>query len=207
MKTHLHLIGGAGNIGSTLLKSIVTKPIEHIQRIWIYCDSTKAVLLERNKKDTQGVKIEYKPYSEFRPSLSIENSDYVNSDNNIVINMRGVNNKQQWLNQPLASMELQTQACLTITESKLWMCPRVEIIHLSSQLCELIEGGNSLREICEGQESYRRPYMISRLHQEEMLTAYAFKHGISTNFIRLPAIYGFENDKDSPWVLNNLCKQ
>ena len=49
--------------------------------------------------------------------------------------------------------------------------------------------------------------MISRLHQEAMLSANAFQHGIPTDFVRLPAVYGFPGDDMSPWVLNSLCKQ
>ena len=113
------------------------------------------------------------------------------------MNLRGVNNKLDWLNQPLSALDLQVQACRTLTESELWMLPEAKIIHLSSQLCDLIEGPHSLDEICEGQESYRRPYMVSRLHQEAMLTAYAYQHGISTSLIRLPAVYGFSDTAKS----------
>ena len=49
--------------------------------------------------------------------------------------------------------------------------------------------------------------MVSRLHQEAILTAHAFEHGISTCVVRLPAIYGFDDDSSSPWVLNTLCSQ
>ena len=35
--------------------------------------------------------------------------------------------------------------------------------------------------------------MISRLHQE-VYESYAYKNGIQTKFIRLPAIYGFVDD-------------
>ena len=62
------------------------------------------------------------------------------------------------------------------------MHPNAEIIHFSSLLCDLIEGPLSLDDICEGQESYRRPYTVSRLHQEMILTANAFQHSISTTF-------------------------
>jgi nucleoside-diphosphate-sugar epimerase len=105
------------------------------------------------------------------------------------------------------SLELQANSCRTLINADLWMQPGVEIIHLSSLLCDLIEGSRSLDEICEGQESYRRPYMVSRLHQETMLSANAFQHSISTCFLRLPAVYGFPDDINSPWVLNSLCNQ
>ena len=49
--------------------------------------------------------------------------------------------------------------------------------------------------------------MISRLHQEAILTAYAYKFGIETKFLRLPAVYGFQDDLKSPWILNSLIKQ
>jgi nucleoside-diphosphate-sugar epimerase len=125
----------------------------------------------------------------------------------VVVNLRGVNDKRQWLNQPLDAMELHTQACRCVIDSDLWMHSSVEVIHLSSQLCDLIEGPHALEQICEGQESYRRPYMVSRLHQEAMLSAHAFQRGIPTSFIRLPAVYGFRDDYKSPWVLNALSKQ
>ena len=50
------------------------------------------------------------------------------------------------------------------------------------------------------------PYMVSRLHQEMILSANAYQHSICTSFLRMPAVYGFEDDHLSPWVLNSLCK-
>ena len=48
--------------------------------------------------------------------------------------------------------------------------------------------------------------MVSRLHQEMVLSANAYKHSICTSFLRMPAVYGFDDDHLSPWVLNSLCK-
>ena len=86
------------------------------------------------------------------------------------------------------------------------MHPGAEIFHFSSLLCDLIEGPSSLDDICEGQESYRRPYMVSRLHQEMILAANAYQNSICTSLLRMPAVYGFSDDHLSPWVLNSLCK-
>ena len=86
------------------------------------------------------------------------------------------------------------------------MQPGTEIYHFSSLLCDLIEGSSSLDEICEDQESYRRPYMVNELHQEMLLAANAYQHSIVTTFLRMPAVYGFRDDNQSPWVLNSLCK-
>ena len=85
----------------------------------------------------------------------------------IICNLRGINNKQQWLNQPLDSLELHVKSCRTLVDADLWMNPGTEIIHFSSLLCNLIEGTRSLDDICEGQESYRRPYIVSRLHRND----------------------------------------
>ena len=39
------------------------------------------------------------------------------------------------------------------------------------------------------------------------MKAYAYKNGIETRFVRLPAVYGFFDDYKSPWILNTLIKQ
>ena len=39
-----------------------------------------------------------------------------------------------------------------------------------------------------------------------ILSANAYQHSISTSFLRMPAVYGFEDDHLSSWVLNSLCK-
>jgi nucleoside-diphosphate-sugar epimerase len=147
-------------------------------------------------------------YSAFNTISASSKSDLesLNVNKHIVLNLRGINNKQQWLNQPLDSLELNARSCRTVVEADLWMQPGTEMIHLSSLLCDLIEGPRSLDDICEGQESYRRPYMVSRLHQEMILSANAYQHSICTSFLRMPAVYGFEDDHLSPWVLNSLCK-
>lgn len=208
MTLHLHLLGGAGRIGSALVDSLVEDPIPGLDAIWIYCDSTKAVQIKGSKPaDEGGIKIRARGYAAFSISHLLEHQLADSQDKHIVINLRGVNNKVSWLNRPLDAIDLQIQSCRSITNSDLWMCGGVAIIHMSSQLCDLIESPLSLQEICEGQESYRRPYMVSRLHQEAILSANAFQHSIPTSFVRLPAVYGFSDDSESPWVLNSLCKQ
>ena len=147
-------------------------------------------------------------YSAFNTNSEVIQSDSGSSEitRHVVLNLRGINNKQHWLNQPLDSLELHLTSCRTLLDADLWMQPGTEIIHFSSLLCNLIEGPRSLDDICEGQESYRRPYMVSRLHQEMILSGNAYQHSISTAFLRMPAVYGFEDDHLSPWVLNSLCK-
>lgn len=207
MSLHLHLLGGAGRIGTALLESLVANPLHSLNVTWVYCDSTKAAELEQQNASSLGLEVRYRGYSAFSPSALLREGDARAEDKHVIFNLRGVNNRLQWLNQPLTALEFQIQACRSLTESDLWIFPDVEIIHLSSQLCDLIESPLSLGQMCEGQEIYRRPYMISRLHQEAMLSAYAYQHGISTSILRLPAVYGFSNDISSPWVLNSLCKQ
>lgn len=207
MRLYLHLLGGAGRIGTALVESLQNNPIKELDTVWIYCDSTKAVDVERKKAGQQNPLIRAKGYSEFSLTPIHQKEQDGARDKHIVINLRGINNKIHWLNQPQDALDLQIQACRLLIDSDLWMYPGVEIIHMSSQLCDIIEGPVSVQEMCEGQESYRRPYMISRLHQEAMLSANAFHHGISTGFVRLPAVYGFPGDDMSPWVLNSLCKQ
>tara|TARA_B100000886_G_C20317018_1_gene446404 strand:- start:304 stop:840 length:537 start_codon:yes stop_codon:yes gene_type:complete len=63
-----------------------------------------------------------------------------------------------------------------------------------------------MQDICDGEDNYRKAYIISRLHQESLLTAHAFKYGIETNFLRLPFVYGFNSDNDNPWVLNSIIR-
>lgn len=207
MSLHLHLLGGAGRIGTALVESLIVNPLQGLNVTWVYCDSTKAVELEQHKSNVSGLDVRYRAYSAFSPPALLREGYPRDEDRHVVFNLRGINNKLQWLNQPSAALELQIQAIRALTESDLWMFPGVEIIHLSSQLCDLIESPLSLGQMCEGQESYRRPYMISRLHQEAMLSAYAYQHGISTSLLRLPAVYGFLDDTSSPWVLNSLCRQ
>jgi nucleoside-diphosphate-sugar epimerase len=207
MSIHLHLLGGAGRIGTALVESLLAEPLDDLSVISIYCDSTKAVTLQERQSPDCRTRIQARGYAAFgRSTLPNEESAFLEG-RQVVVNLRGVNDKKQWLNQPLDAMELHTQACRCVIDSDLWMHSSVEVIHLSSQLCDLIEGPNALEQICEGQESYRRPYMVSRLHQEAMLSAHAFQRGIPTSFVRLPAVYGFRDDYKSPWVLNSLSKQ
>lgn len=207
MSSHLHLLGGSGRIGTALVHSLTADPIADLTRISIYCDSTKITGLAERLPTGTSIQLSASGYAAF-PEESLLNQPVNSSqDRHIVINMRGVNNKHYWLNQPLDAMDLQMRSCRSLIDSNLWMQPGCEIIHFSSQLCDLIESPASLKEICQGQESYRRPYMVSRLHQEALLAANAYQHGTLTSFIRLPAVYGFADDSKSPWVLNSLCKQ
>ena len=207
MSLHLHLLGGAGRIGTALVDSLQSDPLTALDNIWIYCDLTKVVESDTKQPHLNSLRVRPRCYSAFSLSTLLEERLAEENDKHLVINLRGVNNKVYWLNQPLDALELQIQACRCLVDSDLWMFPGVEIIHMSSLLCDLIESPVSLDEVCEGQESYRRPYMVSRLHQEVMLTANAYRHAIATSFIRLPAVYGFPDDHKAPWVLNSLCSQ
>jgi len=204
---HLHLLGGAGRIGSALVDSLLADPLEDLSSIYVYCDSTKALHIKTSNSPEGHPHLYAVGYSSFAISPLYCNGLASPDDAQIVVNLRGVNTKKLWLNQPLDALELQTKSCKLLVDSDLWMHRRVSIIHLSSQLCDLIESPMPLNEICEGQESYRRPYMVSRLHQEAMLSAYAYKYATPTIFVRLPAVYGFSDDSKSPWVLNAFVKQ
>lgn len=208
MTVKLHLLGGSGRIGRALVDSLVGQPLPNVSAIQIYCDSTKVADVHAHYSTSSSPRVKASGYSAFDAILRPNKSDLEALDVNkhIVLNLRGINNKQQWLNQPLDSLELHARACRAVVEADLWMQPGTEIFHLSSLLCDLIEGPRSLDDICEGQESYRRPYMVSRLHQEMILSANAYQHSICTSFLRMPAVYGFEDDHLSPWVLNSLCK-
>ena len=208
MTIKLHLLGGSGRIGRALVDSLVTQPLTIVSAIQIYCDSTKVTDVQAHYTASTSPRVKVSGYSAFNTisASSQPNSEAFDVSRHIVLNLRGINNKQQWLNQPLDSLELHVRSCRSVVEADLWMQPGTEIIHLSSLLCDLIEGPRSLDDICEGQESYRRPYMVSRLHQEMILSANAYQHSICTSFLRMPAVYGFEDDYLSPWVLNSLCK-
>jgi nucleoside-diphosphate-sugar epimerase len=208
MAVKLHLLGGSGRIGRALVDSLVAQPLANVSAIQIYCDSTKGAKVEAHYAASTSPRVKASGYSAFNTisAASKPNPETSSINKHIVLNLRGINNKKQWLNQPLDSLELHTRSCRSVVEADLWMQPGNEIIHLSSLLCDLIEGPSSLADICEGQESYRRPYMVSRLHQEMILSANAYQHSICTSFLRMPAVYGFEDDHLSPWVLNSLCK-
>lgn len=207
MSVELHLLGGSGRIGLGLVDSLVAQPLADVSSIQIYCDSTKVTAVQAHYSDSSSPRVKVSGYSSFNTISEVRQSDYGDSSitRHVVLNLRGINNKQQWLNQPLDSLELHVRSCRTLVDADLWMQPGTEIIHFSSLLCNLIEGRRSLDQICEGQESYRRPYMVSRLHQEMILSANAYQHSICTSFLRMPAVYGFEDDYLSPWVLNSLC--
>jgi nucleoside-diphosphate-sugar epimerase len=208
MTAKLHLLGGSGRIGRALVDSLVAQPLANLSAIQIYCDSTKVTDVQAHYSTSTSSLVKASGYSAFNTISASSKPDLEALDLNshIVLNLRGINNKQQWLNQPLDSLELHARSCRAVVDANLWMQPGTEIIHLSSLLCDLIEGPRSLDDICEGQESYRRPYMVSRLHQEMILSANAYQHSICTSFLRMPAVYGFEDDYLSPWVLNSLCK-
>ena len=208
MSDKLHLLGGSGRIGRALVDSLIAEPLGNVSSIQIYCDSTKVSHLQSHYSNSTSPRVKASEYSAFN-KLSTSSESYAEmlaANRHIVLNLRGINNKQYWLNQPLDALELHARSCSALVDANLWMQPGSEIIHLSSLLCDLIEGPRSLEEICEGQESYRRPYMVSRLHQEMILSANAYQHSICTSFLRMPAVYGFEDDHLSPWVLNSLCK-
>lgn len=206
--TKLHLLGGSGRIGQALVDSLVAKPLENVREIQVYCDSTKVQDLQSLYSISNSSLVKASGYSAFNNLASSTKSDLDehNTKRHIVVNLRGTNNKQQWLNRPLDCLELHSRSCSAVVDADLWLQPSTEIIHFSSLLCDLIEGPNSLDDICEGQESYRRPYMVSRLHQEMILESNAYQHSICTSFFRMPAVYGFGDDHRSPWVLNSLCK-
>lgn len=208
MTVKLHLLGGSGRIGRALVDSLVAQPLANVSAIQIYCDSTKVADVHAHYSTAASPQVKASGYSAFNTISASSKSDLesLKLNKHIVLNLRGINNKQKWLNQPLDSLELHARSCQAVVEADLWMQPGTEIVHLSSLLCDLIEGPRSLDDICEGQESYRRPYMVSRLHQEMILSANAYQHSISTSFLRMPAVYGFKDDHLSPWVLNSLCK-
>lgn len=208
MSIELHLLGGSGRIGRALVDSLVAQPLADVSSIHIYCDSTKVTGAQALYSGSTSPRVKVSGYSGFHTISEASQSDPGSSEitRHVIFNLRGINNKQQWLNQPLDSLELHVRSCRTLVDADLWMQPDTEIIHFSSLLCNLIEGPRSLDDICEGQESYRRPYMVSRLHQEMILSANAYQHSICTTFLRMPAVYGFEDDHLSPWVLNSLCK-
>lgn len=208
MSVELHLLGGSGRIGRALVDSLVAQPLADVSSIHIYCDSTKVTDVQEHYSGSTSPRVKASGYSAFNTNSEARKSDSGSSEitRHVVLNLRGINNKQQWLNQPLDSLELHVRSCRSLVDADLWMQQGTEIIHFSSLLCNLIEGPRSLDDICEGQESYRRPYMVSRLHQEMILSANAYQHSICTTFLRMPAVYGFEDDHLSPWVLNSLCK-
>jgi nucleoside-diphosphate-sugar epimerase len=204
----LHILGGSGRIGRALVDSLVAEPLANVGVIHIYCDSTKVSSVQALYSLSILPQVRVREYSAFNTisASSPAKSETLETARHVVLNLRGINNKQQWLNQPLDCLELHIRSCRTMVDANLWMQPGTEIIHFSSLLCDLIEGPRSLDDICEGQESYRRPYVVSRLHQEMILSANAYQHSICTSFLRMPAVYGFHDDHLSPWVLNSLCK-
>lgn len=207
MKTHIYMIGGAGRIGTALAKSLVAEPLDQLGSLSIYCDLTKASGLQAALGYKGRLLVQVQSYSAFSLQSVFDQGWAQHQDRHVILLHRGINDKRYWLNQPLEAFNIQIQACRLIMESDIEMHSNVSIIHFTSQLCDLIERGCSLDEVCGGLESYRRPYMISRLHQEALLTAYAYKHSIPTTFIRLASVYGFDDDKSSPWVLNTLIRQ
>ena len=209
MNTHIHLIGGTGRIGTALVSSLKAQPMKNFSYIWVYCDVSKVTKYNQEIiNDHFKYSIKYKNYSDFKICNLINNNDEIQKeDRHLVINLRGVNSRINWISRPLDAIEIQAQSIKNIIESDIHLYKNIELIHFSSQLCDLIESNKSLQEICEGEDSYRRAYMISRLNQEIILSAFAYKHGLLTKIIRLPAVYGFDDDFKSPWVLNSFVKQ
>jgi hypothetical protein len=173
MTAKLHLLGGSGRIGRALVDSLVAQPLANVSSIQIYCDSTKVTDVQAHYSTSSSSLVKASGYSAFNTISALGKPDLevLNLNRHIVLNLRGINNKQQWLNQPLDSLELHARSCRAVVDADLWMQPGTEIIHLSSLLC-----------------------------------ANAYQHSICTSFLRMPAVYGFEDDHLSPWVLNSLCK-
>ncbi|MDC3094278.1 NAD-dependent epimerase/dehydratase family protein, partial [Prochlorococcus sp. AH-716-M10] len=189
-------------------KSFTKNPIKEINYIWVYCDGNNATLLENQIVHNEGnTKINFKNYSAFSIERLANENLIEKESKNIILNLRGVNNKRDWLNNPLNSLEIQMQSCSNILNSDFNLYPNTKLVHFSSQLCDLIESNFSLKEICEGEDSYRSAYMVSRLHQEALLRAYAYKNAIETKFVRMPAVYGFDSDINSPWIITSLIKE
>lgn len=207
MTMHVHLVGGAGRIGTALAKSLLSDPLENLGSLSVYCDLTKAKGLYGALEYKGNIPIQVESYSAFALKSVIDKGWAHFRDRHVVMLLRGVNDKRYWLNQPLEAMNIQLRACHSLIESDVSLHQDVRIIHFTSQLCDLIESVSSLAEICGGLDSYRRPYMISRLHQEATLTAFAYQRSIPTTFIRLASVYGFYDDENSPWVLNSLITQ
>ena len=168
MKNHIHLLGGSGKIGTSLCESLKNKKLEGIDNVWVYCDGSKTSnRIDLIPKDNNETSIIYKNYASFSLDRLVKEKFLDKSSSNIIINLRGVNSKRDWLNKPLEALDIQLQSCLNIVESDFNLYPNTKIIHISSQLCELIESKHSLSEICDGEDSYRHAYMISRLHQKQ----------------------------------------
>ena len=179
--TYIFLVD-RGKIGVNLYESIHKKKIAGFDTVWVYCDGDKASnLKDLISKDDNETSIFFTNYSNFSVERLSKNHFLDKNSKNIIINLRGINNKRDWLNKPLEALDIQLQSCLNIIDSDINLFPNTTLFHLSSQLCDLIEGKNSLQEICEGEDSYRQAYMISRLHQEAILKAYSYKFGIETN--------------------------
>ena len=149
MSDKIHLLGGSGRIGRALVDSLIAQPLDNISSIQIYCDSTKVSHLQSYYSKSTSPWVKASGYSAFN-KLSMSSHSYsevLDANRHIVLNLRGINNKQHWLNQPLDALELHARSCNAVVDANLWMQPGSEIIHLSSLLCDLIEGPKSLEEI------------------------------------------------------------
>ncbi len=207
MIRHLHLIGGTGRIGVAIIDSLKNSN-PYFSKIWVYCDGQKAAIYNKSKLiKNKNSNIEYSSYSEFGIQNLISLKKATEKDEHLFINLRGVNNKKFWLTTPLFAIDLNNKSCEYIIDSDIWMYPNIRFIHLSSKLCEFLEGNYSINQICEGHDSYRHAYVISRLHQEVLITAHSYECGMKTNIIRLPAIYGYKDDHKVNWVLNSFIKE
>ena len=137
MPVKLHLLGGSGRIGRALVDSLVTYPLADLTAIQIYCDSTKATTLQAHYTSSTSPRVTATGYSAFSTITEPIRSPLADSEitRHIVFNLRGINNKQRWLNQTLDSLELHVRSCRTLVDSDLWMEPGTEIFHFSSLLC------------------------------------------------------------------------
>jgi hypothetical protein len=65
MSIHLHLLGGAGRIGTALVESLLAEPLDNLSVISIYCDSTKAVTLQERQSPDCRTRIQARGYAAF----------------------------------------------------------------------------------------------------------------------------------------------
>ena len=100
MKINLYLLGGSGKIGSALVKSLVDRPLINLSSIYIFCDSTKVPRLNALYQDVKEPYIEVSGYSSFDRTTLAKNSNGDKSKpyRSVVVNLRGINNKQQCKN-------------------------------------------------------------------------------------------------------------
>jgi hypothetical protein len=103
MSVKVHLLGGSGRIGRALVDSLVAQPLPDVSTIQIYCDSTKVAGVQSRYSGSTSLRVASSGYSAFNTISEASQSDLsaLDTTRHIVFNLRGINNKQQWLNQPL----------------------------------------------------------------------------------------------------------